>query len=260
MRRKLIAAVSAAMLSLVVLTGCQTLNATTAFKLDSAGSYSPKALEASEEQRFYSTAFVESFENWVEAAGWDTSYKVDGSPLTWIPQKQDSAFPSTVSANKCEAWIEWESGYKAASITSAYVYRISKDSKTADGHQIAELLQHLSSDMKRQGWKSYDVSNFGSSEGNAGQLAWYSPPKDGVDYNHVKDYFPDVAGEADIDYISYRIMAVDRGDGYLSLYVSTPCAPVDTMQYEQLKGDIASSEIDLIQSDTKNNSNTEILP
>jgi len=257
MRKKLIA-IMLATATLATLAGCQNFDPSTTVALENADSHKPKALTGVDEQRFYTREITDKFGKWISKAGWSGSYEVDGSPIETIPVKQNEAFPSTVSLNSCSAWVRWESGYQASAITTSIVYRVVNDKKAANSEQLSELFDHLSSDMQRQGWAKYDVTEFGSAEGSAGQRAWYSPAVDGADYVPIESYLPGVLGEANVDYISYRIMIADRGDGYVALYVSAPCAPIEEVEYQRLKGDTGSAEIDLIQSDTKNPDNTGI--
>lgn len=254
-------ALAAGLLSLLMLSGCASLDSSTTFKLDSANKYTPRVLSSSSEQSFYGTEVSNSFYRWILSTQWAQSYEVNGSPLRWIPEKTDEAFSAASSRNDCSAWIEFKSGEVPVSTTTAYIYRLVDSNGTpATSREVADLWQHLSSDLKRQGWIPYEVSDIGSADGNAGQMAWYVPSKDGSVPPPIDDYVVAALGEPNADYISYRLLVSDRGDGYVSLYVSTPCAPVKTQEYEQLQGTVGTAEIDIIEADSTNPDNNVVRP
>lgn len=256
--RKSFIAVGTAALSLLVLTGCQGLNGSSSFKLAPAAQYQPHALSSLDEQQFENGDIASDFKEWTKDIGWSKTYELANSPITFIPKNQNESFGGSASHNACTAWVPSTPGSEASSTTFDYVYRLkSAEGKAANATEVADVITHLDGDMQRQGWKTYNVSHLGFTSGSAGQKAWYAPSTD-IDSpspTPVKGHLEAISGKPNSEYISYRVLAADRGNGYISLYVTTPCAPVESDSYSQLQGDVGSAELDLIQSDSKNPDN-----
>jgi hypothetical protein len=259
--RKIVVSVASTVAAMTLLSGCQSVdtpafNTTSSFSLESVVEHEPAPFETYNEQSFETNELSKGFDAWFGKVGWGESYQVDRSPLEWIPKSTESAFSDPISKTACAAWLPSAIGKVNASTTSAYVYRLMSDEgKPATKADFEAVSKKLSSDLGRRGWKSYDTSEFGFAVDST-QRAWYVPPVKDAEYVPVDTYSVESSGEPQVDYISYRVMLADRGNGYATIYISAPCSPVDTKSYDELQNEAVSTELDLVQSDSKNPDNS----
>lgn len=240
---KRLAVAAALVASVFALTGCVPVPASQARALPNAEELPVGIIKDADEVDWYASLVSRAVGEWLSSGVWQDTYRVNPEPLVWISEERQEAFPSPASIQMCNLWTGDMENRTAASITNTFIYRLASDDEVATPADVEKIVDALASGLRRNNWG--DATKL-----SEGQYAWQAP----ISEDEIPVVPLESTGKVGFetitpDALAYRIQFANRGDGYVSFYLTSPCALITPAQLDNLRDAKASDEIDIIVSD-----------